>query len=435
MRRTAMFFVVFALFVAMPFAQAPKTFDTYYIDTEGGGGALFVSPTGQTVLVDVGNAGTRDPERIMEAVHAAGAKQIDYLVITHYHGDHIGGFLELSKMIPIMHYYDHGPTIQPEQNSASKQAYDAAIAKGPHVVPKPGDKLPVTGLDWTFVSVAGNTLKTDMKGAPGAGKPNPYCADFKQKDIQADLENGQSTGSVISYGKFRTVDLGDLLWNMEGDMMCPTNHIGTVDVYLTSHHGLSWSNSKALIHAIQPRVIIMNNGTRKGGEIEAFDNIWSSPQLEDLWQQHWSFNGVLEYNTAGRFIANVEDNATSAGIVANPPAPTVSRLGPPAPRAGGAGGGARGGGAPGAPGAPAGPGAAPGAGGPGGTAAAAGPGGPAGAPGAPGAGGAGAGRGPGGGGAAAHSPAYWIKVSAQTDGTFTVTNARNGFSKTYRPRN
>ncbi len=357
-----------------------KTLDIYYIDVEGGQATLFVSPSGETALIDTGFPGTRDPKRILEAVKAAGAKQIDYLVITHYHADHIGGFLELSKQIPILHYVDHGPTVQPEQNIPSKQAYDAAVAKGAHIIVKPGDKLPISGIDWAIVSSAGKTLADNMLGAPGAGKPNPYCAGFVGKDVQVDLENAQSMGSVISYGKFRTVDLGDLLWNVEAELACPVNRIGTVDVLLTTHHGMSWSGPKALVYALQPRVVVMNNGIRKGAQIETFETLESAPGLENLWQLHWSANGLLEHNVPGRFIANMEEPLITSGLIAHPPSPATSPTGPrpagivaPVPRA---------------------------------------------AMGNP-----------------DHDPAYWIKVSAQEDGTFTVTNARNGFSKIYQRKN
>jgi hypothetical protein len=320
------------------------------------------------VLVDTGNPGTRDAGRIMDAVKAAGVKQIDYLLITHYHGDHIGGYLELAKQIPILHYIDHGPTIQPEQNIESKQAYDAAIKVNPHVIAKPGDKLPIAGLDWTIVSSASNTLAASMAGMPGAGLANPYCADFKPKEITVDLENDQSVGSVIRYGKFRTVDLGDLLWNREGQLACPDNRIGTVDLLLTTHHGLAWSGTKALIYALRPRVVVMNNGTRKGAQLETFQTLEGAPGLEDLWQLHWSVNGLLEHNVAGAFIANLETPETTAAVLTQPPVEP-----PPGTRPAEIGN-------------------------------------------------------------PNHSPAYWIKVAAHADGSFSVTNARNGFSKTYAHR-
>jgi competence protein ComEC len=393
MRTILTLLLILAAPAAMPIAQTPaKTLDIYYVDTEGGQATLFVSPTGQTVLVDTGNSGTRDPDRIMEAVHAAGVKQIDYLVVTHYHGDHIGGYLELSKKLPIMNFVDHGPTVQPEQVTPSRTLYEETKSKGHYTVVKPGDKVPVTGINWTIVTAAGKTLKTNLAGAPGAGKANPYCADFKPKDIQVDLENAMSTGSVITYGKFRTIDLGDLLWNVEGDLMCPTNHIGTVDLYLTTHHGLDWSNSKQTVYALQPRVAIMNNGTRKGGQIEVFQTLESAPGLEDLWQLHWSYNGLLEHNAPARFIANLDESAQVSAVIANPPVPNTSVVGAPP---------ARGVNAPPAANAAAQP-------------ASAYPNGPQ--------------------GNAAHAPAYWIKVSAHADGSFTVINARNGFSKTYRAR-
>lgn len=369
------------LFAAVATAGAAPTLDIYYIDTEGGQATLFVSPGKQTVLVDTGFAGTRDPQRIQQALQAASASRIDYLIITHYHGDHVGGFAELAQRIPILNFVDHGPSVETAPPTPSKLAYDAASRSGSHIVAAVGYKLPIRGIDWTIVSSAGKVLATDIRGAPGAGASNPYCAGFTPKDIQAGPENGQSVGSLIEYGKFRTIDLGDLLWNKEAELMCPTNHIGTVDLLLTSHHGMSWSGSQVLVHGLRPRVAVMNNGVSKGGEVEAFEMLESSPRLENLWQLHWSANGLLEHNVAGKFIANVEGNQTTADIIANPPAPIVSATGPPS-------------GPPVQPAPPRPP--------------------PLGNP--------------------EHSPAYWIKVSASSDGSFSVTNSRNGFTKTYQRR-
>ncbi|HXW07156.1 MAG TPA: MBL fold metallo-hydrolase [Vicinamibacterales bacterium] len=411
--------------VAGPSAQSknPKVLDIYVVDTEGGKATLFVAPSGESVLVDSGNPGGRDTDRIMLAIEDAGLKQIDYLVSTHYHVDHIGGMQELAKRIPIAHYVDHGPSVEErEQVPDFQQAYAEARAKAKHTVVKPGDRLPVAGLDWRIVTSAGKVLEQPL---PGGGAANPACATFTPKENARDPENAQSLGSVIAYGRFRAIDLGDLLWNNEADLMCPDNPVGQVDLYLVTHHGLDASGSPQLVHGVQPRVAVMQNGTRKGGAVQAFQIMRSSPRLQDIWQSHWSWNAGVEHNSAGVFIANVDDPATIASVLTNPPGPRGGGPGRGGPGPGAtppAGGGT---GAPGTP--PAAP--APSAGPPPAPAPfAAGPG----TPGvAPAQGRPGGGRG--GGAAAAHAPAYWIRISAQADGSFTVTNARNGFSKTYPP--
>jgi beta-lactamase superfamily II metal-dependent hydrolase len=344
-------------------AQPSATLTIYYIDTEGGQSTLFVGPAGESLLVDSGNAGDRDLGRIVETLKDAGVTRIDHLWTTHYHGDHVGALLALAKQFPVMRFYDHGA---PNGNDrivapAFLAAYEE-LSRGKRTTVAPGDKVRMTGVDITTVASANRYVRSSL---PGGGR-NAFCAGVQPKDESKyiDADNGDSAGFVLAYGRFRTVDLGDLTWNGELDLMCPTNRLGPVDVYLTSHHGLERSGSPALVHALQPRVAIMNNGTRKGGTPDAFRVLHESPGLEDLWQLHWSHNVGLE-NAPAVFIANVEDAATAASVLT---APT------PAP-------GGRGGAPP-----------------------------------------------------AAHSPAYLIKVTARPDGAFTVTNTRNGFSKTYRPR-
>ncbi len=362
------------------------TLTIHYIDTEGGQSTLFVGPTGESLLVDTGNAGERDLGRIAETLRTAGVTKIDHLWTTHYHGDHVGALIELATQFPVAHFYDHGKP-HPNDRIVSPQFLSAyeSLSAGRRTIVKPGDKVKMTGLDITAVASANQFIRTNLQGG---GNQNASCTGVQPKDESAyfDPDNGESAGFVLSYGRFRTIDLGDLTWNGELDLMCPTNRIGTLDLYLTSHHGLEKSGSPALVQALRPRVVVMNNGTRKGGTPEVFANLQQTVGIEDLWQLHWSYNVGLE-NAPARFIANVDDAATIAGVLTAPP-PTPGT--PAAPRAGGPGGG----------------------------------------PGAPG---VGPGRGPGG-GPAAHTPAYSITVTAHQDGSFTVTNTRNHFSKTYRPR-
>src|SRR5216117_1952578 len=313
MRASLVLLLVVSLAV---FGAASKTLDIYVVDVEGGNATLLVSPAGESLLIDTGNGGAaaaRDAGRIMAAMKDAGVQQIDHLITTHWHGDHFGGMAEFASHVTIKELIDHGGNVQPAAAADDflQKTYPQLYAKGKHTVAKPGSKISVSGLDVLVVTSAGETIKA---GLPGAGGGNPYCASFKPGENNA--EDPMSVGTYVTFGNFRTIHLGDLTKNKEFELMCPNNRIGTVDVLLGLHHGVDTSNSEVLVHALRPRVAIMNNGTRKGGQPEVMKTLHSSPGLEDLWQMHFSELSGQEYTVPGIFIANVLDVPSAAMPVA-----------------------------------------------------------------------------------------------------------------------
>lgn len=348
-------------------AQTRTTLDIYVVDVEGGNATLFVAPSGESLLIDTGNGGSaaaRDAERIMSAATDAKLTRIDHLITTHYHGDHFGAMAELAKRIPIADFIDHGSNVQPTAATDEflGNVYPTLYARAMHTVVEPGDRIALGAVEVRIVSSAGELIRDAL---PGAGKSNSFCAAHVPKDPDPG-ENAQSVGSHFTFGRFRTVHLGDLTWNKEFELACPDNLLGLVDLFVVTHHGQPVSNPPALVHALAPRVAIMNNGTRKGGQPDAMRVLYSSPGLEDLWQLHFSLLSGQEYTVPGVFIAN--------GVDEQPPTLPVEPT--PAPQPG-----------PGAPPPP-----------------------------------------------AHNGPAFWIKASARDDGSFTVTNARNGFAKSYAAR-
>jgi beta-lactamase superfamily II metal-dependent hydrolase len=347
-------------------AQSRTTLDIYVIDVEGGNSTLFVAPSGESLLIDTGNGGeaaARDAGRIMAAVQDAGLARIDHLITTHYHGDHFGAMSEIAGRIPIAEFIDHGANVQanPATDAFLSGVYPMLYAKSKHTVVKPGDRVAMRGVDVRIVAAAGAPIRDAV---PGAGQPNPLCATHRPKEDDPS-ENAQSVGSHFTFGRFRAAHLGDLTWNKEFALACPRNLLGTVDLFVVTHHGQPVSNAPVLVHALAPRVAVMNNGTRKGGQPDTMKVLFSSPGLEDLWQLHFSLLSGQEYTVPGAFIANVVDEQPASLPIEPSAAPAPGAATPPP---------------------------------------------------------------------AHNGPAFWVKVSARDDGSFSVTNARNGFSKNYAAR-
>jgi competence protein ComEC len=297
--------------------QPRRGLDIHFIDTEGGAATLIVTPAGESVLIDCGNPGTRDAERIAKTAESIGLKAIDHLIITHWHLDHYGGVSRLAKLLPINRFYDHGIPETLEEDAKNFPVLIAAYkeaTKGKSKTLKPGNVVELKQADGApplrLCCLCGSGDVVPDK--PGASE-NPAAKEHKPKE-EDKTDNARSLGFVLSYGNFRFLDLGDLTWNVEYKLVSPSDKIGPVDVYQVTHHGLDISNNPVVINTVRPRVAIHNNGARKGGAASVNAALRRSPEIQAIYQVHRNLLAGAAENTDPEFIANPDEKCQGEGI-------------------------------------------------------------------------------------------------------------------------
>jgi competence protein ComEC len=289
---------------------ARPTLDIYWIDVEGGAATLLVAPSGQSLLVDAGfpGNGDRDVNRVVDVLtNQARITQLDYVVTTHYHTDHVGGVTALARRFPVTRFLDHGPSVE---SGALFSDYMAAIAGKTRTIVRPGDRLSLGELEIIFATSAGEVVDPPLPTAVA----NPGCAGGTTMPERPTDENAQSVGFVARFGSFDFVDLGDLTWQVELRLACPMNRIGLADLYQVSHHGLAISNAPQLVHSLAPLVAVINNGATKGGERATSDTVFASPGIQDVWQVHRATSANAR-NTAEELIANITTSPDAAHFI------------------------------------------------------------------------------------------------------------------------
>jgi competence protein ComEC len=307
-----LFFLAALVSIAPCFAA--DSMRIYVIDVEGGGSTLVIAPSGQSMLIDSGSAGERDPQRIAAAMRDAGLKKIDVLFTTHYDGDHVGGVTGANGVAHFEHFFDHGE-IDPkwEQNAGYEQRYKdyVAMAHDKRTIVKAGDVVPLKGLRVDVVASQGEVLKKPINHGGG---PNPYCKGAEVKPPNK-TENSQSAGVLVSFHRFTFLDVGDLTWDKEMDLACPVNKLGKISLLLATHHGFfaDMSGAPALLWATMPQVVIANNGPRKGMAESAYNKIEKVSGLEGLWQSHLALASDKAHNTSEDMIANLDASPQCKG--------------------------------------------------------------------------------------------------------------------------
>lgn len=313
-RRTAPLVVLFGLLrLLFPGAgvAAPRTLDIYFVDTEGGAATLVVTPAGESLLVDSGNPGERDSGRIAHvAREVAGLSQIDYYITTHWHRDHFGGTLALAQLIPIRRFYDHGipDTLPPDVDPQLIAAY-RRTSQGKTMTLKAGDTIKLKAERGSAslrlrVLAAGGMVLGDASAEP---QVRPCGANF-QPAAEDPTDNARSIVLLLSFGRFKFFDGGDLTWNVEHRLVCPKNIPGAVDVFQVNHHGLDLSNNPALVSALAPRVAVINNGPRKGGAARTFATLKGVPSIQAIFQLHRNLLTTDRDNAPAAFVANTEES-------------------------------------------------------------------------------------------------------------------------------
>ena len=295
-------------------APSGRGLEIYWVDVEGGGATLVVTPARESILIDTGFAGDRDAGRIHRvATTAAGLQRIDHVVLTHYHRDHFGGLADLVRRIPVgtLHARDLASAPEAERTQDALEPFKAARVDKRSVI-APGGRIDLQQ------SPGAAAVRLDFLGAggefvrPRSAAANAACRDDRPRDPDPS-DNKNSVVSILSFGPFRFYDGGDLSWNAEAALVCPEDRVGAaVDVYQTDGHGGANASNPVLLRTLRPTVAVMNNGPRKGGAPATLTSLGRNATLRALYQLHRSLDAA-EGNTAAERIANEGEEDDCAG--------------------------------------------------------------------------------------------------------------------------
>ena len=312
--QTFSFVVLLVLSTSLLANEKNGRLDIYFIDVEGGASTLFVTPEGESLLIDSGypDFNGRDRNRILDVARkTAGLRYLDHAAVTHWHRDHYGNHAALSTEIKIKNFWDRGvpDVLREDKQFVDRIADYRSASQNKSKKLNPGDILPLKSgslpLQVKIVTASREVLKN-------TGKPNRYTKLHKPKP-EDKSDNAASLSFLLKFGTFKFLCCGDLTWNIEAKLVTPNNPVGQVDLFMVTHHGLPSSNNPAFVLAIDPKVAVMCNGPTKGGHADVISTLRRVKSLKHLYQLHRNINLKPAEQTAAEYILNQEKTADCPG--------------------------------------------------------------------------------------------------------------------------
>lgn len=271
----------------------------HHLDVGQGDGTLIIAPSGLTILIDAGNNG-KGTGVVLPYLAGLGITQLDFVIASHYHADHIGGLDEVINglgAVNIGSCYDRG-TDPPLPGTATYTSYASAAAAAGRITLGLGQTLDLgDGVTLTCLAVDGEVL--DYGAVPDASTS----------------ENDLSIAFLLSWQRFQYFTGGDCGGESTyyADLETPLAPVvGDVDAFKINHHGSAYSTNQTFVNALLPEVgvISVGDGNTYGHPVQAvLDRLAAADCLMYLTEagaggilppnSGWVANGPIVLSTTG----------------------------------------------------------------------------------------------------------------------------------------
>lgn len=198
-----------------------------FLDVGQADAVLIQAPEGQTALVD---AGRRSP---VDGLRALGVEEINLLVATHAHADHIGGMTDVLDAFPVRYFMDNA---MPHTTRTYQRLMEEVERRSDvtYLAPEPP-----------------RTIALGAASIEALPLPPPRARD----------QNNRSVTLVVRHGRFSAFLSGDSE-ERQLNFLTAVGAVHPVTLLKAPHHGADNGFTPAFLQAARPEVVVISVGER-----------------------------------------------------------------------------------------------------------------------------------------------------------------------------